>query len=166
VTARPSTTAELSPGQPGEAADDLCGIQEAARQLGVTMRTLRFYEDKGLIAPHRDGTARIYSRREIGRMQLILRGKRLGFSIREIKDFLDLYDADPEHHVQISQLIVKVSTRIKHLRRQREAIEQTLEELCSIEKQAEAWLRAHPGAPPPVAHAAEGRAVSHGDGHE
>jgi DNA-binding transcriptional MerR regulator len=128
-------------------ADELLGIQEAARQLGVTMRTLRFYEDKDLIAPQRVGTTRIYSRREIGRMQLILRGKRLGFSIREIKEFLDLYDADPEHYVQISQLIVKVSARIKDLRRQREAIEQTLSELCSIEAQAEAWLRDHPGAP-------------------
>lgn len=132
---------------PAEADDELLGIQEAARQLGVTMRTLRFYEDKDLIAPQRVGTTRIYSRREIGRMQLILRGKRLGFSIREIKEFLDLYDADPEHYVQISQLIVKVSARIRDLRRQREAIEQTLDELCSIEAQAEAWLRDHPGAP-------------------
>jgi DNA-binding transcriptional MerR regulator len=130
-----------------EVADELLGIQEAARQLGVTMRTLRFYEDKNLIGPQRVGTTRIYSRREIGRMQLILRGKRLGFSIREIKEFLDLYDADPEHYVQISQLIVKVSARIKDLRRQREAIDQTLDELCSIEAQAEAWLREHPGAP-------------------
>ena len=115
-----------------EDSNELLGIQEAARQLGVTMRTLRFYEDKDLIAPQRVGTTRIYSRREIGRMQLILRGKRLGFSIREIKEFLDLYDADPEHYVQISQLIVKVSARIKDLRRQREAIEQTLDELLSL----------------------------------
>jgi DNA-binding transcriptional MerR regulator len=130
-----------------DAGNELLGIQEAARQLGVTMRTLRFYEDKELIAPQRVGTTRIYSRREIGRMQLILRGKRLGFSIREIKEFLDLYDADPEHYVQISQLIVKVSARIKDLRRQREAIEQTLDELCSIEAQAQAWLRDHSGGP-------------------
>jgi DNA-binding transcriptional MerR regulator len=125
---------------------DLCGIQEAATQLGVTMRTLRFYEDKGLIAPQRVGTARIYSRREIGRMQLILRGKRLGFSIREIKEFLDLYDVDPEHHVQVQQLVVKVSDRIKQLRNQKQAIEQTLDELKTIEAQARDWLRAHPAS--------------------
>jgi DNA-binding transcriptional MerR regulator len=119
------------------------GIQEAATLLGVTMRTLRFYEDKGLIAPQRVGTARLYSRREIGRMQLILRGKRLGFSIREIKEFLDLYEVDPEHHVQVQQLVVKVSDRIKQLRRQNEAIEQTLEELQVIEAQARDWLLAH-----------------------
>lgn len=146
-----------------DGADELLGIQEAARQLGVTMRTLRFYEDKDLIAPQRVGTTRIYSRREIGRMQLILRGKRLGFSIREIKEFLDLYDADPEHYVQISQLIVKVSARIKDLRRQREAIEQTLDELCSIEAQAEAWLRDHPGAPAAVRGAASASDASSGE---
>jgi DNA-binding transcriptional MerR regulator len=125
----------------------LCGIQEAATQLGVTMRTLRFYEDKGLIAPQRVGTARIYSRREIGRMQLILRGKRLGFSIREIQEFLDLYDVDPEHHVQVQQLVVKVSDRIKQLRQQKQAIEQTLDELKTIEAQAHDWLRTHTAAP-------------------
>jgi DNA-binding transcriptional MerR regulator len=123
------------------------GIQEAATLLGVTMRTLRFYEDKELISPMRVGTARIYTRREIGRMQLILRGKRLGFSIREIQEFLDLYDVDPEHQVQVQKLVVKVSDRIEQLRHQKVAIEQTLEELLTIEAQAREWLRKHPGAP-------------------
>ncbi|HZV10701.1 MAG TPA: MerR family transcriptional regulator, partial [Novosphingobium sp.] len=65
----------------------MSGIQDVAAQLGVSHRTLRFYEDKGLIEPARVGNTRIYARRDIARMQLILRGKRLGFSIREIKDF-------------------------------------------------------------------------------
>lgn len=120
------------------------GIQEAATLLGVTMRTLRFYEDKGLISPERIGTARIYTRREIGRMQLILRGKRLGFSIREVQEFLDLYDVDPEHHLQVRQLVVKITDRIDQLRHQKVAIEQTLEELVIIEAQARDWLRTHP----------------------
>ncbi len=119
---------------------DMLGIQEAATQLGVTMRTLRFYEDKGLIAPHRAGTTRIYSKREMGRMQLILRGKRLGFSIREIKEFLDLYDVDPEHHEQVRQLLSRIRDRIEELRQQRTAIEQTLEEMLSIERQSLVWL--------------------------
>jgi DNA-binding transcriptional MerR regulator len=119
------------------------GIQEAATLLDVTMRTLRFYEDKGLIAPQRVGTARLYSRREIGRMQLILRGKRLGFSIREIQEFLDLYDVDPEHHVQVEQLAVKVRARIENLQQQSEAIDQTIDELKLIEAQASEWLRQH-----------------------
>lgn len=122
----------------------MLGIQEAATLLGVTMRTLRFYEDKGLIAPQRVGTTRIYSRRELGRMQLILRGKRLGFTIREIKEFLDLYDVDPEHHEQVRALRGRVSERIADLRKQKRAIEQTLDELISIERQALAWLEGSP----------------------
>ena len=119
---------------------EMLGIHEAARHLGVTMRTLRFYEDKGLISPQRVGTTRIYARREIGRMQLILRGKRLGFSIREIREFLDLYDVDPEHVEQVRQLVAKVGERIAELHRQKQAIEQTLAELGSIEQQAKDWL--------------------------
>lgn len=118
----------------------MLGIQEAAKSLGVTMRTLRFYEDKGLISPLRVGTTRIYSRREIGRMQLILRGKRLGFSIREIKEFLDLYDVDPEHVEQVRQLRTRVGNRVAELRKQKRAIEQTLEELLLIDRQAREWL--------------------------
>lgn len=125
----------------------ILGIQEAATSLGVTMRTLRFYEDKGLIAPQRVGTTRIYSRREMGRMQLILRGKRLGFTIREIKEFLDLYDVDPEHQEQVRALRGRVSERIADLRKQKHAIEQTLEELLSIERQALAWLEGSPLRP-------------------
>jgi DNA-binding transcriptional MerR regulator len=126
---------------------DMLGIQEAATQLGVTMRTLRFYEDKGLIAPRRAGTTRIYSKREMGRMQLILRGKRLGFSIREIKEFLDLYDVDPEHHEQIRTLLSRIRARIEELRQQRTAIDQTLEEMLSIERQSLAWLEGSPVKP-------------------
>jgi DNA-binding transcriptional MerR regulator len=121
-------------------AEELRGIQEVAAELGVTMRTLRFYEDKGLIEPQRVGTTRIYTRREVARMRLILRGKRLGFSIREIKDFLDLYDADPEHNEQMRQLAAAVHERIKLLKRQRAALEQTLDELAEIERQALARL--------------------------
>lgn len=125
----------------------MLGIQDAATQLGVTMRALRFYEDKGLIAPQRVGTTRIYSRREMGRMQLILRGKRLGFSIREIKEFLDLYDVDPAHLEQVRTLRARVGDRIADLRKQKRAIDQTLDELVSIERQALAWLEGSPVKP-------------------
>ena len=96
----------------GAADGAIKGIQEVARELGVTHRTLRYYEDEGLISPRRLGTTRVYSRRDIGRMQLILRGKRLGFSIREIREFLDLYDVDPEQHVQIEQLLKRVRAKL------------------------------------------------------
>ncbi len=134
-------TTVLPPDIHADKLPDLLGIHEAARHLGVTMRTLRFYEDKGLISPQRAGTTRIYGKREIGRMQLILRGKRLGFSIREIKEFLDLYEVDPEHLEQVRQLLVKVGERMTQLRRQKRAIEETLTELGSIERQAKDWLR-------------------------
>lgn len=137
---RPHAHAALAP--PGD--PEMLGIQEAARQLDVTMRTLRFYEDKGLIAPQRVGTTRIYSRREITRMRLILRGKRLGFSIREIKEFLDLYDVDPEHVAQARQLLTKIEERVGELRKQKQAIDQTLEELRQLEKQARDWLKDAP----------------------
>lgn len=119
---------------------ELKGIQEVARELGVTHRTLRFYEDKGLIAPQRIGTTRVYSKREMGRMQLILRGKRLGFSIREIGEFLDLYDADPQQHAQIEALLERVREKREDLRQQRRAIEETIRELDEIAREAEAYL--------------------------
>lgn len=125
---------------------EMLGIQDAATLLGVTMRTLRFYEDKGLIAPQRVGTTRIYSKREIGRMQLILRGKRLGFSIREIKEFLDLYGVDPEHVEQVRQLRTRVGKRIDELRKQKRAIEQTMEELLLIDREAREWLKDAPAS--------------------
>ena len=120
--------------------DELRGIQDVARELGVTHRTLRFYEDKGLIAPQRIGTTRVYSKREMGRMRLILRGKRLGFSIREIGEFLDLYDADPEQHTQMEALLKRVREKREGLRQQRRAIDETIRELNEIEKEAEDYL--------------------------
>lgn len=116
--------------------DDIRGIQDVAKSLGVTTRTLRFYEDKGLIEPRRIGTMRIYSRRETARMQLILRGKRLGFSLRDIKQFLDLYDADPQHVEQMRALAARCRERIDELAKQREALDQTLAELGQIEQEA------------------------------
>ena len=82
-------------------AEKLYSVAELAKELGITTRTLRFYEDRGLITPQRAGTARIYSRRDRGRMIIILRGKRLGFSLREIKEYLNLYDHDRTHTEQL-----------------------------------------------------------------
>jgi DNA-binding transcriptional MerR regulator len=118
----------------------LFSVSQLARQLGVTSRAIRFYEDKKLIAPQRAGTTRVYDHRDRARLMLILRGKRLGFSLREIKDFLDLYDVDPEHHTQARQLLGKVIKRIGKLNEQRAAIDQSLSELAEIERQCEAVL--------------------------
>jgi DNA-binding transcriptional MerR regulator len=79
---------------------------------------------------------RVYTKRQIARMQLILRGKRLGFSLRDIEEFLDLYDADPQHVEQMRALAERCRQRIELLDRQREAIAETLAELETIERQA------------------------------
>jgi len=114
----------------------LMGIQEVATELGVTMRALRFYEDKGLITPQRVGTTRIYSRREVARARLVLRGRRLGFSVREIKEFLDLYDVDPEHAEQMRRFIVRVRERLAELEHRKAALEETIAELRVLEREA------------------------------
>ncbi len=123
-----------------KSADDkdagLKGIQEVAKELGVTMRALRFYEDKGLIGPLRVGTTRIYGRREVARIQLVLRGRRLGFTVREIKEFLDLYDADPEHVEQMRRFTIRVRKRIDELELRKAEIEQTISELFALEREA------------------------------
>jgi DNA-binding transcriptional MerR regulator len=113
----------------------LTGIQQVATELGISTRTLRFYEDKGLIEPRRVGTMRIYTRREVGRMQLILRGKRLGFSLREIKQFLDLYNTDPKHLEQLKALAARVDERIEELNTQKLALDETLIELHDIKRE-------------------------------
>jgi len=133
MTEQPERISGQLPGFEGMKQGDLKSIAEASEALGVTQRTLRFYEDKGLIQPARVGSMRVYSRREMGRMQLILRGKRLGFSIREIGEFLSLYDHDPDQVVQAQRMLDATQERLAELRHQREAIEQTIAELESIE---------------------------------
>ena len=113
----------------------LLTVTELADQLGVTARAIRFYEDKGLISPERLGATRVYTKRETARMQLILRGKRLGFSLRDIKQFLDLYDVDPTHGEQRRQLLERVRHRIGELEKTRAAVTETLAELREIEHQ-------------------------------
>ena len=132
----------MNVGRPVHGAGDgeLKGIQEVSKELGVTHRTLRFYEDKGLIRPQRIGTTRVYSKREMGRMRLIMRGKRLGFSIREIGEFLDLYDVDPEQHAQMEALLKRVRQKREELRHQRQAIDETIRELNEIERETEDYL--------------------------
>jgi DNA-binding transcriptional MerR regulator len=115
---------------------ELLGIRDASILLGITTRTLRFYEDRGLIAPRRVGASRVYTRRETARMQLILRGKRLGFSLREIREFLDLYDADPRQVEQMRVLAQQCRQRIETLTAQQSALAQTIAELEEMERAA------------------------------
>jgi DNA-binding transcriptional MerR regulator len=123
-------------------ADRFWTVGELAKELGVTPRTVRFYEDRGLMLPRRAGTTRVYARRDRARLILILRGKQLGFSLREIKEFLDLYDADPAHAEQLRLLLAKIRHRIAGLDEQRAALDETLAELRRIETQTAAALGA------------------------
>ena len=115
-------------------------VTSLAAELGVTPRTIRFYEDKGLISPLRAGATRVYRPRDRARMVLILRGKRLGFSLRDIGEFLDLYDADPTQAAQLRKLRGAVRSRIDELEQQLVALDLTLRELRQIERQAVAAL--------------------------
>ena len=115
-------------------------VTELANELAMTARAVRFYEDKGLITPQRAGTTRVYSARDRARMILILRGKRLGFSLSTIKEYLDLYDADITQHAQIRLLLTSVAKRRDQLVAQRQAIDEALSELADITAQAEAAL--------------------------
>ncbi len=123
-----------------ESAPGFYSVTELGRDLGVSARTIRLYEDKGLIAPCRAGNNRVYTARDRSRMILILRGKRLGFTLREIKEYLDLYDVDPMHAKQLRLLLKSVHSRITRLEDQRVALEQTLVELREVEAQANAAL--------------------------
>lgn len=122
--------------------EHLFTVTQLASELGITARTLRFYEDRGLIAPRRLGTTRVYAVRDRARMVLILRGKRLGFSLREIADYLDLYDADPTQAEQLRTLSGTVTKRIGELEAQRAALEETLAELHEIVRQTDKTLAA------------------------
>ncbi|MEQ8226514.1 MAG: MerR family DNA-binding transcriptional regulator [Rhodospirillales bacterium] len=116
------------------------GIAELAREFGVTTRAIRFYEDKGLLSPDRDGQRRIYGARDHVRLRLIMRGKRLGFSLDEIREMIDLYDADPSEVSQLKLFIGKLQARREQLRSQQEDIVETLGELDRLETQSQALL--------------------------
>jgi DNA-binding transcriptional MerR regulator len=117
-------------------------VTQLALDLGVTARTIRFYEDKGLISPRRAGNNRVYTLRDRARMILILRGKKLGFSLREIKEYLDLYDVDPTQAKQLRLLLKAVHDRIAQLEDQRIALDEALGELRDVEAQTHNALAA------------------------
>jgi DNA-binding transcriptional MerR regulator len=123
--------------------DRLYTITELAQELGVTPRAIRFYESKGLLAPQRAGANRVYTYRERARLLIVLRGKRLGFTLRGIKEYLDLYETDPERRgEQLEHLLRGARRRIAELERQRRDLDLTLRELREVEQQTVAALAA------------------------
>ena len=117
---------------------DLFAIADLAREFGISIRALRFYEAKGLLSPERVGATRIFRRRDRARLILILRGKRLGFSLRDISDYLSLYDANRSQQVHL--LIDKVDERLASLEGQLLDLQTTIAELREIRKLADQGL--------------------------
>ncbi len=115
-------------------------IGELAQEFEVTTRAIRFYEDQGLLSPARNGQARVYSVRDRVRLKLVLRGKRLGFSLGEIGEMLDLYDADPSEVGQLQYFVSKLDERRAQLNQRQQDIQVTLKELDDIEAQCKALL--------------------------
>ena len=112
--------------------EPLYSIRTLAAELNITTRAIRFYEAKGLIKPRRIRSQRLFTHADRARLLLIMRAKRLGFSLAEVSDYLDLYDADPGQVEQMKLLLALVRDRIGLLEAQRRDIDQTLEELKTI----------------------------------
>jgi DNA-binding transcriptional MerR regulator len=116
-------------------------ISDLAREFALTTRAIRFYEDEGLLAPRRSGRSRIYGERERVRIKLILRGKRLGLSLSEIRELLDLYQATRSERPQLLKFLQVLAERRAMLRQQQEDIAIVLSEIDSLERQCRKRLR-------------------------
>ena len=112
-----------------DVAETYIRIGDMANLFGVTLRTLRFYEDKGLISPKREGNTRLYSRRDVSRLKLIMLGRKVGFSLREVKQIMDLYDPEGRNIKQLRTLIDKSERQMVKLEKQHEAIEEAMSDL-------------------------------------
>jgi DNA-binding transcriptional MerR regulator len=121
-------------------ATEIYSIGDLAREFDVTHRTMRFYEDEGLLSPKRIGSRRVYSKRDQVRLKLILRGKRLGFSLAEVREMLELYDSAPDERPQLEKFVAALAARREQLERQREEIDEVLGEIRAFERQSKKLL--------------------------
>lgn len=120
-------------------------ISDLAREFALTTRAIRFYEDCGLVAPVRSGRARIYGERERVRIKLILRGKRLGLALAEIRELLDLYEVAHNEHAQLSKFLTLLAERRARLLQQKEDIDAVLAEIEGIERDCRRRLKQEEG---------------------
>jgi DNA-binding transcriptional MerR regulator len=109
-------------------------IAELATEYDVTLRTIRHYEDVGLLSPERRGTVRVFRNRDRIRLGLILRGRRLGFSLDEISRIVNMYDEQPGESGQLVYLLEQIEVRRRELEQRRQDIEDTLHELDAVER--------------------------------
>ncbi len=119
-------------------------ISDLAREFGVTTRSIRFYEDRGLLTPARRGQQRIFSEGQRVRLMLILRGKRMGFSLEECRQLIDLYDPGSGNRLQLQKLQAKIAERRAELAQKLQDIQTTQRELDEAEQRCRAALDALP----------------------
>jgi DNA-binding transcriptional MerR regulator len=128
------------------AMNDTQTITELARDFGVTTRAIRYWESHGLISPAREGGNRIYCKRDQTRLKLALRGKRLGLSLAEIKDLIDMYDTAEDESTQLLSFLGALEQRRAALEQQRDDIEAVLKEITRFERQCRDMLKADQAA--------------------
>src|SRR5262245_55865496 len=119
-------------------------ISELAREFEITPRAIRFYEDQGLLAPRREGQRRIYTPRDRTRLKLTLRGKRLGLTLSEIRELIDMYEPGRDERPQLERFLAVLGEHKASLLQQRADIEAQLEEIQGFEKKIRKRLRARP----------------------
>jgi DNA-binding transcriptional MerR regulator len=125
----------------GRAPDVEFSISELAQEFDVTPRAIRFYEDQGLLAPRRDGQRRIYTARDRTRLKLTLRGKRLGLTLSEIRELIDMYEPGRDERPQLERFLSVLESHKAGLLQQRADIEAQLAELAAFEKRVRKQLR-------------------------
>ncbi|MFK7764271.1 MAG: MerR family DNA-binding transcriptional regulator [Roseobacter sp.] len=120
--------------------DEIMTIRQMCDSFDVTPRTLRFYESKELLFPVREGQKRLFTRRDRARLKLILRGKRFGFSLEDIRQLLDLYDMGDQQLTQFQRTFEVAQTRLSELVEQREELDQSIHELSEQLKWGEEMI--------------------------
>ena len=120
--------------------DQTFSITQLAAEFSVTTRTIRFYEDEGLLTPQRHGRNRVYTLRDRIRLRLILRGKRLGFTLKEVAEIINMYDSEPGECGQLRYFLSRIEERRNLLQQQQQDIEIILEDLDRIETQCHRQL--------------------------
>ena len=115
-------------------------ISELSREFDITPRTIRFYEDQGIVSPQREGRNRVYGARDRTRLKLALRGKRLGLQLSEIRSLIDMYDGPGDNEAQLRQYLSVLGQHRAMLEQQRRDIEDTLAEITAQEQQCQALL--------------------------
>src|SRR5205823_14050220 len=126
----------------GAAGQEIFTIRELTKEFGISARTLRFYEEKALVAPRRDRQDRLYSRRDRTRLRYVLMGKAVGFSLEEVREMLDLYDLGDGQVTQLRVALGKFKEQIGRLQRQKAEIDRAIVELNRASKAVQTMLAA------------------------